>query len=645
MRATEELRADHGLLRAKLAILERLLPLAPTTKPTLLEQLARIARMLRCHTEKEELLVSLLRERLSAELADALPDLLDAHERHSRLIRSGLRLLAARSEAPTAEPIEALTRLITELREHLARDEDRLFPELDQLLTDAQAAEAARLMREVGRAEHAAEPEALRLRRTAVSSDVTVGQILRRHSQLAPVLAAFGVEEAADEARTLDELRVTRGLDADSLLLALQQSLDEPGELMVPAVFWDSCDGMVVINHERRILAMNPAMEQLAGRRIHELAGRQMCGALLECQDAHGCSMVSHPESCPGLRALRRLRPVRAAEYTVTTGRGHRVPVCASYTPIRPAPGLAPWAIVVVRRNALQQRREREMRQHAMTDPLTGLPDRAGVLHSLAKELERAQRHDRPLALLLADIDGFRRYNTAFGHPAGDELLKRVGRLVRVACRSMEWAGRIGPDTFALIVPDASVLGAHVVARRMQRLVGKRPTSESAHDGPTDREASPVTLSIGVAVFPKDGDRTEGLMAAAERRLREARQLGVGHIAASPFAGDRRPEPRFTLDVPILVDGQEGRLLSVSCSGAYCLMARGSLSADQVVAFAASLPAQRPRGLPDRLAGHARITRIDSYPGTGKGDAFGIALEFDDDVISAESITPEPAGR
>ena len=297
MRATEELRADHGLLRAKLTLLERLLPLAPAARPTLLEHASRLARALRCHTEKEELLLSILNDRLPAELSDMVPDLLDAHERHSRGMLSVLRLLAARADAPIEEIANALSRLVVELREHLAREEDRLFQELDRLLVDAQASEATRLMREVSRAETIERAGATRGQARPIAEETTIGRILRVHPEAEPVLAAFQIDAARDEAKRLDELLCERGIDIDALILALNQSLDEPNGLPVPSVLWESCDGMMVIDAERRILAMNPAMQQLTGRRIKDLAGRQMCGALLDCQDLHGCPLANHPEA------------------------------------------------------------------------------------------------------------------------------------------------------------------------------------------------------------------------------------------------------------------------------------------------------------------------------------------------------------
>ena len=124
--------------------------------------------------------------------------------------------------------------------------------------------------------------------------------------------------------------------------------VNELGSVPIPEILWYSCDGMMVIDDHRRILALNPALERLIGRQSSEVAGRQECGVLLACEDAQGCLLSDHADRCPGLRAMRRLESVKSAEYTVQTAAGKRKSLSASYTPIQPRTGGPTWALVVL---------------------------------------------------------------------------------------------------------------------------------------------------------------------------------------------------------------------------------------------------------------------------------------------------------
>ncbi len=150
------------------------------------------------------------------------------------------------------------------------------------------------------------------------------------------------------------------------------------------------------------------------------------------------------------------------------------------------------------------------------TDLLTGLVNRQGFDERFELELERARRTGHPVALVLADIDGFKELNDRFGHPAGDVALTAVGRLAHEAGRTMDTMARIGGDEFAAILPATGTDGAFELAERLRDGV---PQLQNGY-------AEPLTMSFGIVEFPLHGQTREALVRAADRALYEAKGLG-----------------------------------------------------------------------------------------------------------------------
>jgi len=152
----------------------------------------------------------------------------------------------------------------------------------------------------------------------------------------------------------------------------------------------------------------------------------------------------------------------------------------------------------------------------ARTDPLTGLQNRRAFEETIAAEVERARRTQRPLALLVCDLDHFKLVNDRFGHPSGDAALVRVGQLLSSSRREIDPVARTGGEEFALILPETDGEGGYLVAERL------RITVEEAFAD----EQVPLTMSIGVASYPSHGHEPDRLMAAADQALYAAKELG-----------------------------------------------------------------------------------------------------------------------
>jgi diguanylate cyclase (GGDEF)-like protein len=159
-------------------------------------------------------------------------------------------------------------------------------------------------------------------------------------------------------------------------------------------------------------------------------------------------------------------------------------------------------ALVSERREA-----EEQLRQLAVSDPLTGLGNYRRLMTVLEEEIARSRRLLKTFAVLLLDVDHLKRINDRHGHLVGGRALCRVAAVLRDSCRVTDTAARFGGDEFALLLPDTDQPAAKQVAARIGGLL--------AHD----QEVPRVTASVGVAVYPRDGESVTALLEAADRAL------------------------------------------------------------------------------------------------------------------------------
>ena len=161
----------------------------------------------------------------------------------------------------------------------------------------------------------------------------------------------------------------------------------------------------------------------------------------------------------------------------------------------------------------------------AITDHLTGLFNFRHFSQQLDREIFRARRHELNFALLILDIDYFKIYNDTFGHPAGDEVLRRLGRLLKDNTRSSDLVARYGGEEFAIVCPELDREEGEMIAKKLCHIISDTPF-------PRERELphKNVTISIGVASFPEDGDAAAPLIRAADSALYYAKERGRNQV-------------------------------------------------------------------------------------------------------------------
>jgi diguanylate cyclase (GGDEF)-like protein len=162
---------------------------------------------------------------------------------------------------------------------------------------------------------------------------------------------------------------------------------------------------------------------------------------------------------------------------------------------------------VIVEDITKQRELEDHLRRLAASDPLTGLANYRHLIDALDMEIRRSNRTGREFSLLLFDMDGLKQLNDRFGHMTGSQALCRTADALTLFCRDIDTAARFGGDEFALLLPETGREAAHSVARRISTSI--------AEDGNGPR----ISVSVGIGVYPVDGDNVESLVSAADAAM------------------------------------------------------------------------------------------------------------------------------
>lgn len=166
-----------------------------------------------------------------------------------------------------------------------------------------------------------------------------------------------------------------------------------------------------------------------------------------------------------------------------------------------------------------------QLKEIAIRDGLTGLFNHRHFREQIEIEVLRARRHGREFSLIFMDVDFFKRFNDTHGHLEGDKILKGIARIIRERSRATTLAARYGGEEFVLLVPETGKAGARSLADGLRRSVEDHP-----FEGRETQPDGKVTLSLGVATFPEDGNDSISLIAAADRALYQAKGAGRNRV-------------------------------------------------------------------------------------------------------------------
>jgi diguanylate cyclase (GGDEF)-like protein/PAS domain S-box-containing protein len=164
------------------------------------------------------------------------------------------------------------------------------------------------------------------------------------------------------------------------------------------------------------------------------------------------------------------------------------------------------------------------LRSQSIRDPLTGLFNRRFMEESLEREVRRAARNQRPLGIIMLDLDYFKRFNDTFGHDAGDAVLRELGMLLRTQIRGEDIACRYGGEEFTLILPESSLETTRERAELLRESVRHMEVRLR------NQSLGPTTLSLGVAVFPDHGHSGDSVLQAADGALYRAKAAGRDRV-------------------------------------------------------------------------------------------------------------------
>lgn len=320
-----------------------------------------------------------------------------------------------------------------------------------------------------------------------------------------------------------------------SRVLAQSRQLAELSESMALAasVFEGSPQAVLILDENHRIVETNHACLTITGFSVDDLRGRTLCDTL--CANGGGGELGSQLWDIVGQVGEWQ------GETRLVRHNGEEFPAWHSVNAVRDGSGRVRHHIAMFSDIGDKKRAEERIRHLAHHDSLTDLPNRSLLADRLEHALDRARRSGERLALLFIDLDRFKHVNDSLGHPVGDRLLQAVARRLDSVVREQDTLARQGGDEFVVILEEID--GPDDAARVALKLL-------SALEAPVvlDQHEIFVGASIGISLFPEDGDSSEALLRSADSAMYEAKEAGRSTYRFYTAEQTRISRERFELE-------------------------------------------------------------------------------------------------
>ena len=297
-------------------------------------------------------------------------------------------------------------------------------------------------------------------------------------------------------------------------------------------IFSAYTDAIWVVREDGVVVRANTSMLQMLGKNEEEVLGHK-CSELLQTE-------LCSAKSCPPCHLNDRTTREFDIELESNGRQRHYLLTTAPLVTLDGTPGIAAqFKDITSRKEAEIALAEANLALGKMAhiDGLTQIPNRRSFDQTLQREWQRLRRAQKPLSLLLADIDFFKKYNDHYGHQAGDDCLRQVGQALSGAgMRSIDLAARYGGEEFVLLLPEVDPTGALTIGRRALKAIGdlKIPHAES-------EARDTVSISMGAATLTPDWTgNPEDLIALADAALYRAKEEGRNRVVTAEGESTRQ---------------------------------------------------------------------------------------------------------
>jgi diguanylate cyclase (GGDEF)-like protein/PAS domain S-box-containing protein len=369
--------------------------------------------------------------------------------------------------------------------------------------------------------------------------------------------------------------------------------------LLSETVFMNSSESIIITDAQTCIVRVNPAFVRQTGFSVQTVLGHPTSMLKSGRQDK-----AFYQAMWESLEKQGRW----TGEFNNRRADGSYYTVCTNINKVCDANGKVLHYIAVQTDITQLQEAQLALAHQASFDSLTGLPNRTLFNDRLSQLMAFSQRHHKTFALLFVDVDRFKEVNDTLGHQVGDDLLKQIAQRLQQGVRTEDSVARIGGDEFVVLLPDTEEAGAQTVATNLLVRLREPVLLESSHS------YRPMG-SMGLAMYPQDGDSPDQLLRCADLAMYQAKQDGRNRVTSYTSAMSQTSDHAFAMQIE-LTQAIEQQQLCVYFQPK-CRLDTGELMGAEVL-----VRWQRP--------GHGLV-----FPGEfiGLAEKYGLLVELDQWVM------------